>query len=323
MLTVIFATRNRAPILRDVLTAFCNLQAPESGWKLVVVDNGSTDETQSVLSSFADRLPLRMAFERRIGKNHALNMGLHLAEGDLIVFTDDDSFPNPDWLVHLRRVADSQPDFSIFGGPVVPRWQVPPPPWISWVEAGPAFGLNSAGIRGGPIPRGPLEESVREILGPNMALRSAVLQRGYHFDVSIGPRGNSYAMGSESELLLRLTQDGEKAWFTREAVVAHLIRKEQMDEKWILKRGVRFGRGMQRLFPVKLWGPVPRHLFRDVPKELILIAVAFVTRRHDKLFQARWRLNMLRGKAMESWTRTRLKNARSGSCDSQPSFKIN
>ena len=63
MLTVMLATRNRAPILEEVLRTYCDLQAPGSGWKVVVVDNGSTDETGRVIVAFASRLPLQRAFE--------------------------------------------------------------------------------------------------------------------------------------------------------------------------------------------------------------------------------------------------------------------
>jgi glycosyltransferase involved in cell wall biosynthesis len=57
MLTVLLATRNRAAVLRETLEAFCRLQPPQSGWKMIVVDNGSTDETAAVLACFTNRLP--------------------------------------------------------------------------------------------------------------------------------------------------------------------------------------------------------------------------------------------------------------------------
>ena len=57
-LTVFFATRNRAHAIPRVLEAFTGLTAPEGGWKLVVVDSGSSDTTMEVLQGFASRLPL-------------------------------------------------------------------------------------------------------------------------------------------------------------------------------------------------------------------------------------------------------------------------
>src|SRR5262245_6019556 len=103
MLTVLLAARNRASILQMVLDAFRGLEQPEGGWKPVVVDNGSTDGTGDVLGSFTDRLPLYGTFEPTAAKNLALNAGLALLEGDLTVLTDDDVFPDANWLVELRK----------------------------------------------------------------------------------------------------------------------------------------------------------------------------------------------------------------------------
>ena len=80
MLTILMATRNRAQILREVLESYCRIVPPHDGWKLVVIDNGSTDETTQVLDSFQNRLPLQVLSESRPGKSCALNTGLKLAE---------------------------------------------------------------------------------------------------------------------------------------------------------------------------------------------------------------------------------------------------
>ena len=96
MLTVFLATRNGSRTLPGVLESFTRLRVPPSGWKLVVVDNGSTDQTCEIVASFRASLPVTYVFEGRMGKNVALNTGLTHLEGDLAVFTDDDVFPNPD-----------------------------------------------------------------------------------------------------------------------------------------------------------------------------------------------------------------------------------
>ncbi len=299
MLTVLLATRNRASILRDALEAYCQLEAPPLGWKLVVVDNGSTDQTPEVLASFRGRLPLHYVSEPTLGKNHALNAGLGLAEGDLIVFTDDDAFPRADWLKQLRKAADSQSEYSIFGGAVVPRWEISPPVWIEWAHLSPTFTITDPSQ-----PEGPITSSL--VYGPNMAIRASIFGSGIRFDPAIGPRGSDYPMGSETELLLRLELQGHKAWRVRGAVVEHFVRQGQLNKAWVFKRAIRFGRGLQRLghkqlFPdPKLWGDVPRHLFRDFPREVFLMAAAWVFCRRDAVFRARWRLNILWGKAIEA-----------------------
>src|SRR5689334_11745006 len=109
MLTVLIASRNGEDTLGQVLDAYCRLDSPGGGWKLVVIDNASTDGTKSLVKSFETRLPLTYLFESAPGKNAALNQGLRVAEGDLVVFSDDDTVPRKDWLVQIRTVCDANP----------------------------------------------------------------------------------------------------------------------------------------------------------------------------------------------------------------------
>jgi glycosyltransferase involved in cell wall biosynthesis len=296
MLTVLLATRNRAHFLPGVLDALCALKSPTGGWKLVIVDNGSTDQTEQVLASYSGRLPLHSIVERKLGKNSALNAGLALVEGDLTILSDDDVFPRSDWLAQMRRAADEQPGYTIFGGAIKPRWEVVPPEWTKWIDLGPIFTITSPLLKEGEISF----EALSVVQGPNMAVRSTVLQSTL-FNPSIGPRGASYPMGSETELVLRLGRQGHKAWHVQEAVVEHYVRSEQLNEDWVLERAIRLGRGRYRMSPhVKLWLGVPRHLFRDVPREVFLIAITRLLFKKPAHFRSRWRLNILRGKALEA-----------------------
>jgi glycosyltransferase involved in cell wall biosynthesis len=304
MLTVLIATRDRANVLKEVLEAYCGLQEPTGGWKLVIIDNGSTDETGAVIASFASRLPVQSVSEPNLGKNRALNVGLGLAEGDLIAFSDDDAFPRPQWLIELRNSADTHSSCSIFGGAIRPRWEMPPPSWVQWVEAGPTYTITNPSWEEGPI-------AADLIFGPNMAIRTSVFDSGVRFDPAIGPRGTSYAMGSETELVLRLCRQGHTAWHVPTAVVDHLIRKSQLKTSWVAQRGVRYGRGHYRLFyckevpASKLWMGIPRHLFRDIPKEALVMSAAWALLKPEPRFRSRWRLNFLCGLAIEARVLTR------------------
>jgi glycosyltransferase involved in cell wall biosynthesis len=299
MLTVLLATKNRAAILQETLEAFCHLQEPASGWKLVIADNGSTDQTSTVLASFANRLPLHAVSEPTGGKNSALNTGLRLVEGDLTVFTDDDTFPHSGWLIELRKAADAQPAYSLFGGAVVPRWESPPPPWVQWLEQGPTYALTDPSMTEGPMPP-------YLVFGPNMAIRTSVFQSGVRFDPSIGPQSSTYPMGSETELTLRLSQLGHQAWYVPTAVVEHFIRDYQLRQPWVLKRAIRYGRGrfrmdyMRKYRPYPCWFGVPRTFFRQIFEQEKMIIKAWLRSDHREFFSASWRRNFLWGHVIEA-----------------------
>lgn len=299
MLTVVFATRNGMRTLPTVLDAYQRLQAPEGGWKLIVVDNASTDRSRDIIASFQDRLPLTCLSEEKLGKNAALNAAVAHIEGDLVVLADDDAIPRPDWLVCMRSAADAQPAYSIFGGVVLPRWENTPPDWVvKWVASESVFTLTP------PLPEGPLHPQF--VVGPNMAVRTEVFNKGFRFDPTIGPQGTNYAMGSETEFIRRLARHGYAAWHVRNAQVEHFIRDFQMNSSWILRRAIRFGRGLYRMrymehrTDMPTWLGVPRYLFKEVLWQTALLSKGLLTFRGETVFRARWELNVLRGQVIEA-----------------------
>ncbi len=300
MVTVLMATFNGAPTLPSVLDAYCALEAPAGGWKVMIVDNGSTDTTKEVIHRFAQRLPLTYLFEPQRGKNIALNTGLRHIEGDLIVLTDDDAVPHPDWLIQLQAAADSQPSFSIFAGAIVPRWEVLPEPWVlNWVPHSVTYALT-----GEDWPEGPI--TPRRVLEPNSAYRAQIFEAGYRFDPAMGPMGSNYPMGSGSELHVRLMRAGYTSWFCRRAVVEHIVRKWQMEKKWVLRRAFRYGRGQFRqeirpeLKSPRLVFGVPRYILHGVVKQALRVAKISFGGDERERFTERWNLNFLAGQAYEA-----------------------
>jgi glycosyltransferase involved in cell wall biosynthesis len=299
MMTVLIATYNGAKTLPQVLNMYCALEPPDGGWKLVLVDNGSTDHTKEIIAGFSHCLPLTYLCERKPGKNAALNTGLSSLSGDLVVLTDDDALPRSDWLRHLRIAANSQPSYTIFGGPILPKWELPAEDWLlRWVPRGPTFSLL------GPFNEGPINP--RLIFGPNMAVRTGIFESGYRFDERIGPKGSNYAMGSEGEFLRRLAKAGFKAWHCSDAIVEHIIRSFQMNKEWVLARAVRYGRGQYRLAAKE--SPSPPASLRGIPMSLLWhifaqglrVGYARVSSDREKVFKAQWQWNFLLGKSIEA-----------------------
>lgn len=242
---VVFATRNGARTLPAALAGHLSQRLrPE---QVVAVDNGSTDATGEILRTASANPDLRLTVLREggRGKNRALNRALPLvSDADLVVFTDDDAVPEPDWLEQLAAAALASPRHDILGGAIKPGWMAPPPPWLfDWrVPLDVCFAVN------GSLPEGPV--AAKKIWGPNMAVRGSVLRQGHGFDVSVGPDGSpAYPMGSETEFTQRLERRGHRAWFARKAVVRHLVRPEQMEQRWVIGRAYRCGLGAARVEP--------------------------------------------------------------------------
>lgn len=301
MLTVLMATYNGAGTIKTCLDAYRRIEQPPGGWKLVIVDNGSTDSTASIIRSFASQLPIQVCHEPVQGKNVALNTGLREVSGELVVFTDDDAVPQPCWLTSLRAAADSQPSYALFGGKILPRWERPPASWIlDWVPLAVTYGATPATFREGEI-------GADSLFGANLAVRADIFGAGYRFDPSMGPRRNgSYTMGSETELCLRLAHQGFKAWHVETAVVEHIIRDFQFSADWILRRARLFGRQAYRLRDEKRFvnsaklGGIPIGLIRRVLLQSGKLVQARLRGNGREWFDSRWSLNYTLGEIIES-----------------------
>ncbi len=216
-----------------------DLKAPSGGWMLIAVDNDSRDRTCEIMCSFIDKLPITIIHEAKRGKNNALNKAIPLARGDLIVFTDDDVLPNTDWLVKLEKCSLEHPEHGYFGGTILPEWPMKPPDWIinDNLPLDMLYAITQKGVEG--------EVGINEIWGPNMAIRRSVLDLGFRYSENVGPDGTpTYIMGSETELLKRLHKSNIKGWFCKSIVVKHIIRANQLSEKWVIERFARYGRSL-------------------------------------------------------------------------------
>lgn len=240
-LSVLVATRDRAASLASTLESLVAARTTGLDWELLVVDNGSSDETPAVLAGFADRLPLVALVEPRAGKNRALNRALARARGRLLVFTDDDVAVAPGWLAAFAAAAERWPSAGGFGGPIEPAFPPGTPAWIAapdFVLASEAFGRQPQRAEG-PTDALPF--------GANLALRAALFE-GLRFDEGVGPAaGASYAQGSEWALLTRLRARGVEFVHVPEAGIVHRILPHQVEVEWLLGRAERIGRGSARI----------------------------------------------------------------------------
>lgn len=271
MLTVLIATHNGADTLGRTLESFCALAPPPGGWKLLVVNNASTDRTGELVLGFRDRLPLEYLVDPRLGKPHALNTGLYHVEGDLVVFADDDVLPDPNWLVAWRDAVDRHPEAAIFGGAIEPLFERDPPQWLRKTP----WWSNMLFAKTDPQPEGPILP-LGSIYGPNMAVRTLALADGTRFDERflVGPMG---LLGDEIDFVYRLAEQGHTACFVPGAQVRHIVQQNQFAWRWMLRRFYRHGK-MIAVFEVQRNGwhaPEILHVPRWRVRRILISAASF------------------------------------------------
>jgi glycosyltransferase involved in cell wall biosynthesis len=125
---VVVPARNAAATLRRTLECLAAQQgAPE--FEVIVVDDGSTDQTPEI----ARAAGVRLVQTDGVGSGQARNIGVREASGDVIAFTDADCFPTPGWLAAALPLLDSA---DLVAGAVAPdpTAQLGPFDRTVWVE---------------------------------------------------------------------------------------------------------------------------------------------------------------------------------------------
>ncbi len=100
-LSVIVAAYNEAGVIEAKIRSALDQSYPPERFEVVVVSDGSTDGTDDLVRGFRDRRVRLVRQERRAGKSLALNRGVSVATGDLLIFTDANALFGPESLARL------------------------------------------------------------------------------------------------------------------------------------------------------------------------------------------------------------------------------
>lgn len=198
--SVVLCTRNRARLLERALEALSRQSDPPGGLEIVVVDDGSTDDTPAVCAAFAARIEkLRVVRSTgRRGQAGAATHGVARAGGEVLLFTDDDCVPRADWALRLSAALADHP--FVAGAIESPRR-----PYALLCHNVAQFHAVMCGRRGSPL----------FVAGANFGVRRSLLERLGGFDCGL-------ALAHDMELSLRARERECPPRFEPLARVLHL-----------------------------------------------------------------------------------------------------
>ncbi|HEX9340813.1 MAG TPA: glycosyltransferase [Thermoplasmata archaeon] len=212
--SVVVCTYNGASTIRDTLEALRNLDYPS--FEVIVVNDGSTDGTAQIISSY----PYRVIHEENQGLSRARNIGIAAATGEMVAFIDDDAYPDPHWLRFLA-LSFMEAKYAAVGGPNLA------PSTDGW-RAG-----AIANAPGGPNAVLLTDRTAEHIPGCNMAFRKSALEAIGGFDPVFRTAGD------DVDLCWRLRDRGEVIGYSAAAVVWH-HRRRSLRTYW--KQQVGYGK---------------------------------------------------------------------------------
>jgi len=116
VLAVVIPTRDRLALVNRLLTALDAQQRLAAGsWEVLVVVDGSADDTADSLASVSFGFPLTILEVRHSGAGSARNMGWTHTQAPLVLFLDDDLIPNPMLLAQHIAAHKKHPKAVVLG----------------------------------------------------------------------------------------------------------------------------------------------------------------------------------------------------------------
>lgn len=116
MLSVVIPALNSASTISYTLSSIFSNGFPRNLYEVLVIDNGSSDSTVQIARKYPAEV--HHCSERGIGT--ARNLGIRMAKGDLVCFTDSDCVVERDWLRKINDFFVQNPGADGVGGPVLP-----------------------------------------------------------------------------------------------------------------------------------------------------------------------------------------------------------
>jgi glycosyltransferase involved in cell wall biosynthesis len=140
-LSVVMPTYNRSELVGRALRGLLEQTVASAEYEIVVVDDGSTDETpEAVKAVAAPDERLRYYRQENRGPAAARNRGVLEARGEIVLFTGDDCLPDGRLLEeHLK--AHEQADVGVIGR-VTWHPEIEITPFMAFLETGPQFGFG-------------------------------------------------------------------------------------------------------------------------------------------------------------------------------------
>ena len=278
LLSVIIPTRNRVKSLKlllESLAAPAQIGIPET--EIIVVDNGSTDETHRWLDAQREQNQsggLIILDEPRPGKSNALNRALSVARGEIFMVLDDDVVIQSNCLAKHAE-AHTATQFAAIQGRILAGKD-------SLGNPADANRLREYNIP--LIDYGEEIVAIRGLTGTNMSFKRVVFEKVGFFDPRLGPGAAGFS--EDTEYSIRIRKAGFKIGYTPHAIVYHELNPLRYGR--VYNRAVEYRKGVSR--SVYRRDSVLTKVLPNLFANCIRYGIYRLLGRHDKVYKTEGRI---------------------------------
>jgi GT2 family glycosyltransferase len=277
-LSVIIPTRNRVKSLKLLLESLAvpaRIGIPET--EIIVVDNGSTDETHRWLDAQREQNQsggLIILDEPRPGKSNALNRALSVARGEIFMVLDDDVVIQSNCLAKHAE-AHTATQFAAIQGRILAGKD-------SLGNPADANRLREYNIP--LIDYGEEIVAIRGLTGTNMSFKRVVFEKVGFFDPRLGPGAAGFS--EDTEYSIRIRKAGFKIGYTPHAIVYHELNPSRYGR--VYNRAVEYRKGVSR--SVYRRDSVLTKVLPNLFANCIRYGIYRLLGRHDKVYKTEGRI---------------------------------
>lgn len=211
-ISLVVPTYNRLESLKRVLTGLEQQQdVPLSDFEVIVISDGSTDDTNEYLQTVNTTLNLLPLIQQNGGAAAARNNGINHARGELVLFLDDDVFPTPRLIAEHLETHRLQSCAVAVLGPMLTPNDFEMAPWVLWEQA--MLEKQYEAMR-----EGKWEPTARQFFTGNTSLPRQYLVEQGGFDTQ-------FRRAEDVELAYRMATAGLKFIFHEKAVGYHYAQR--------------------------------------------------------------------------------------------------
>ena len=271
LVSFIICTYNRDAYIEKALRCVANQKTEATRFELIVIDNKSTDSTASICSRLQaefTNINFHYYLEENQGLSHARNRGIKEAQGEILVYLDDDAFIDDNYCEKLISFYQSNSEVSCTGGKTIPLFENGKPTWMSNYLL-PLVAAVDLGEKAKPFPFNQFP------IGANMAVRKSVVTLVGLFDVNLGRKGKNLQGGEEKDFFNRIRALGHIPWYLPDTLAHHVIPASRMSKEFIRKQA--HGIGFSERLRVKSIGgnAVITKYFSEIAKWFATFVLCF------------------------------------------------
>tara|TARA_B110000967_G_C18826155_1_gene531512 strand:- start:458 stop:1366 length:909 start_codon:yes stop_codon:yes gene_type:complete len=279
MISAIISTYNREKYLPKLFRSIS--KQDYLNFEIIIIDNNSPGNTKELTEGFIKnnpKLKIKYFLETKQGLSFGRNRGIKEANGDFIIFLDDDAFISNNYFHRISFYFKQYSDVMAIGSKIlldyesiIPKWENP---YLNSLLGYFNLGNDVKYFKGNNYPR-----------GSNMSFRKEVFNLVGLFNTRLGRIGNELGGGEEKDIFQRIYNEKLNVLYVPDAVVYHSVPTKRTTVSFIRKQAIGTGEG--EYLRVKNEGAISlaKRILQEILKwcfSLVLLFWYFITLRSEK-----------------------------------------